>query len=336
MDSNGIVASVCVPTYNRADLLPRAIRSAQAQTERRIEIFVSDNASTDATEDTVRHMAAEDGRIRFARNPENLGMVRNWNRCVAEARAPLMIVLNDDDELDPNAIDAAAALLGRHPEAVIAFGVTRNCRESGELAFLNRPFGVEKVLWPVETHRAVWLRNCFQASLAVFRTEAARRIGGFAEEVGWCADTDFILRLTARAAAVVTPALMGTYYMHPRQLTGQDNEGVSRWQRRMVERVFDETKGLPELAQLRALAEGEFLSRYAIHYAAAALRRGQREQAVEFLRQARSLGIPGKLKHRALYAIVRTASALPGGTAAFQGFIAPGIKRLAANMSRMD
>jgi len=330
------IVSICIPTYNRVDMLKRAVMSAQAQTESRIEIFVSDNASTDGTEYVVRRIAEMDPRIRYAKNHQNLGMVGNWNRCLEEARAPLMVLLNDDDVLSQGAIKKAMGLFHQYPKAVIVFGSTRNCRYDGKVIFLNRPFSTEFLLSPFETHRAVWLRNCFQLTLSVFRTDAARSIGGFSEEVGWCTDTDFILRLTARWPSVVTPFDIGTYFIHPGQLTGWDNLAVSQWQHLMVERIFEEVKSMPDLSSLRPIAEGEFLSRYAIHYAASALRRAHRAEAIDFLRQARTLGIPKKKKHWALYFILRAATSLPGGTVAFMKIIAPVIKALAAKMSRMD
>jgi len=130
-----VVTSVCIPTYNRAGMLRRAIRSAQAQTERRIEILISDNASTDRTEDLVSGLAEADARIRYVRNARNLGMVGNWNRCLAEASAPVMCLLSDDDTLTPGAVAAGRDLLGRHPE-----GLSDTSRTSASF-LLSRPIG---------------------------------------------------------------------------------------------------------------------------------------------------------------------------------------------------
>jgi len=330
MVGNSLVASVCIPTYNREQMLQRAVSSAQAQTESRIEIVICDNASADGTPDTVAALIRTDSRIRYVRNDENLGMVGNWNRCLAEARAPLTCLLSDDDKLTHWAVETGRDLLNRYPEALMAFGANRHCRDSGPLLNINRPFSEERILSSLETHRNIWLRNCFRLTHALFRTEAARDIGGFFNEVGFCADTDFSLRMAARGPISVTPIEMGTYYVHSGQLTGTDNIQVHNWQRRMVEHVMSDVKDKPELAALRPLAEGEYLSRYAIHFAASALKRGRRKEAIDFLARAQVLGLPSSRKHMAMYGILRGSLAMPGGVLAFKSFLAPILSKIAS------
>jgi len=333
MPATDPVASVCIPTYNRTQMLQRAVASAQTQTESRIEIVICDNASTDGTPEYAGLLVKKDPRVRYVSNVKNLGMVGNWNRCLAEASAPLICLLNDDDTLSPQAVEVGCDLLKRHPEVQIAFGASRHCRESGKLMRINRPFTEERVLLPVEAHRTIWLRNCFQLTHAIFRTEAARNVAGFSPEVGWNTDTDFMLRLTARGGAAVTPAETGTYYVHTGQLTGTSNKEVFRDMVRMVERVMEEVSDKPELAALRPLAESEYLSRYTIHFAAAALKRGRRKEAMEFLAQAWVLGLPSSRKHVAMYGILRVSLAVPGGAVAFKSFLAPVLSKVASRYS---
>jgi glycosyltransferase involved in cell wall biosynthesis len=325
-----IVASICIPAYNRASLLQRAIESIRAQTETRIEIVVSDDASTDATPQVAQDLAAKDPRIRCLRNERNLGLVGNWNRCLAEARAPLMCLLNDDDTLAPEGIETGCRLLRRFPEAVMSAGASRHYRLTGELLRINRPFAEERLLSPVEAHRTIWLRNPWQISQFVFRTESARRIGGFYEPVGWCNDTDFILRMTARGLIVVTPVEMAAWYKHPGQLSGTRDRQMQEWRRRMVEHVMAEVKDNPDLAALRPLAEKGYLSSYAVYSAAAALKRGKTEECRKFLKVARSIGLPFNPRHKAMYFLLKASLAAPGGAAAFQAALAPILCRIAA------
>jgi len=313
-------------------MLQRAVASAQAQTESRIEIFISDNASTDETEYVLKRLAEKDLRIRYAKNFENKGMVYNWNQCLAEAKAPLMCLLNDDDILDPRAIEIGCSLLERHRDAMIVFGAVRHCKDSGSLIKVNRPFNRECVLDPVKAHKTIWLRNCFQLSHAVFRVAAARAIGGFNDEVGWCTDTDFNLRLSARGFVAFSPQEMGTYIVHSGQLTSTDNRQVYRWQRNMVEHVMDDVWEKPELAALRTLAERGYLSSYTVYFAAAALRRGQTEKAREFLALTRALGLPISKKHATLYILLIVSLILPGGEKCFKTVVGPLLARLAVRL----
>src|SRR3954464_4420520 len=83
------MVSICIPTYNRAGSLAKALASAQAQTFTDVEILVVDNHSDDETEALVREAARADARIRYVRQPENVGLARNFSACIAEARREL-------------------------------------------------------------------------------------------------------------------------------------------------------------------------------------------------------------------------------------------------------
>ena len=83
--------SVCIPTYRGAATLGAAIASVLAQSMADFELVVLDDNSPDNTADVVAGFA--DGRIRYLRNPANLGPEGNWNRCLTEARGAYVKVL---------------------------------------------------------------------------------------------------------------------------------------------------------------------------------------------------------------------------------------------------
>ena len=86
MVSPNPLVSVCVPTYNGARFLRQCLDSALAQSWRDLEILVVDDGSTDESVAIARDYARRDDRVRVAVNAANLGLVENWNRCVALAR----------------------------------------------------------------------------------------------------------------------------------------------------------------------------------------------------------------------------------------------------------
>jgi glycosyltransferase involved in cell wall biosynthesis len=69
--------------YNGGQYLAEALASAVAQTYAPLEIVIYDNASTDNTEAVVRRFA--DPRIRYLRNPTNIGVIPNFRRVLGEA-----------------------------------------------------------------------------------------------------------------------------------------------------------------------------------------------------------------------------------------------------------
>ncbi|MBT0654219.1 glycosyltransferase family 2 protein [Geomobilimonas luticola] len=100
------LVTVCIPTYNSEAFIAEAIESVLAQNLTAFELLVIDNCSTDGTRGIVASYAARDARIVFLVNSANLGMVANWNRCLAEARGAYIKYLFSDDLLSsPDALE---------------------------------------------------------------------------------------------------------------------------------------------------------------------------------------------------------------------------------------
>ncbi|USW02768.1 glycosyltransferase family 2 protein [Pseudomonas pergaminensis] len=100
------LVSVLVPVYNRKDIIIETLNSALSQTYKNIEIIVVDNCSIDGTWELVSELAKSDSRLRVFRNTTNLGPVRNWLRCLEEARGTYGKILWSDDLIAPNFLKA--------------------------------------------------------------------------------------------------------------------------------------------------------------------------------------------------------------------------------------
>jgi glycosyltransferase involved in cell wall biosynthesis len=114
------LVSIMVPVYNRCQLLADCLKSALAQTCRDLEVVVVDNASTDGTWDVCREFARADRRVRIFRNPENIGPVRNWQRCFREAEGRYGKLLFSDDVLSSRYLEKTLPLL-RDPHVAFVF-----------------------------------------------------------------------------------------------------------------------------------------------------------------------------------------------------------------------
>lgn len=107
-------ASVVIPTFRRPEATLRAVRSVLAQTERELEVIVVDDASGDRTPDVIE--ALGDDRVTVLRMKENLGGGAARNRGIQAARAPLIALLDSDDELLPDSVRRRAEYLEDHPQ----------------------------------------------------------------------------------------------------------------------------------------------------------------------------------------------------------------------------
>jgi glycosyltransferase involved in cell wall biosynthesis len=120
--SQAPAVTVGIPTYNRADSLARALDSAVAQSERDIEVLVSDDASTDHTPELIAELAGRDPRVRHLRQQRNLGLTANFNAVLREARGHYVMLLADDDWIDEGYVARCRAALDADARLALACG----------------------------------------------------------------------------------------------------------------------------------------------------------------------------------------------------------------------
>jgi len=113
--------SVGMPIFNGARYAPAAIDSVLAQTFGDWELVICDNASTDDTESLCRSYAQRDPRIKYFRNPENLGAHPNYGLAFARSQGRYFKWAAHDDYLDPNALARCVAVLDAHDDVVVAY-----------------------------------------------------------------------------------------------------------------------------------------------------------------------------------------------------------------------
>jgi len=98
--------SVCVPMFNGAPYLSGCLDSILTQTLHDWELLLVDDSSHDATFEIARDYARRDPRIQAVRNPRNLGLVGNWNRCMELARGEWIKFVFQDDLIRPRCLEA--------------------------------------------------------------------------------------------------------------------------------------------------------------------------------------------------------------------------------------
>ena len=116
------LVSVGVPVYNGADDLPFAVESLLAQSYPNLEIIISDNASTDRTQQIALEFAARDRRVRYHRLERNIGAWRNFDQLRNLATGEYFMWNGADDIRPPNAINSLVQALMKNPQAVMAHG----------------------------------------------------------------------------------------------------------------------------------------------------------------------------------------------------------------------
>jgi glycosyltransferase involved in cell wall biosynthesis len=103
------LVSIGIPTYNRANLLGRAIESVLAQDYPNLELLICDNASTDNTRQVCEAYVAQHPKLRYIRQPKNEGATGNFRAAFENTRGEFFAWLGDDDWMDRSYVARCAA-----------------------------------------------------------------------------------------------------------------------------------------------------------------------------------------------------------------------------------
>lgn len=117
------LVSVCIPTYNRAKKLERAVHALVGGSYKNIEIIISDNASSDETQNICSAFVASDSRVKYFRHAENQGPTKNFEFARDQATGKYFLWHGDDDYLDTDYIRTCVAELEQYPSLVLASGL---------------------------------------------------------------------------------------------------------------------------------------------------------------------------------------------------------------------
>ena len=222
--------SVIIPTFNRVQLLNRALRSVFDQSASLLEVIVVDDGSTDSTSEWVAETFPEAVLV----TQPNLGVSRARNRGIETARGDWVAFLDSDDEWCQTKIEVQMAAI---------------------LADSGRPICHTDEIWirngvrvnPMRKHRksggqifSRCLPRCvISPSSAILHRSVFERHGGFDERLPACEDYDLWLRLCAKLQVNHVPRpLVIKYGGHADQLSRR-YWGMDRFRIRALEKLLD-------------------------------------------------------------------------------------------------
>ena len=213
--------SVLIPTYNYARYLPEAIESVLKQDFQDFELLISDDCSSDESAGIITAYAVKDSRIRLQIHPANLGMVRNWNWCLAQARGEYIKFLLSDDRLArPDALRRLVSLLEAAPDIVLASSSAQIINELSEVQFVRDHLHRDLVEDGWTTCRRCLLSGANQTgepSLFLFRRRCAG--SGFNPAYRLWVDVEFALRVLEQGRFAYSTEPLASFRFHEGQQT---------------------------------------------------------------------------------------------------------------------
>jgi len=123
--------TIGLPVYNGEKYLAESLDSLLGQTYEDFELIISDNASTDSTAEICRQYEKQDSRVRYVRQPRNIGSSPNHNFVVSEGRGELFKWASHDDLYAPELLSRCIAALDKYPQVVLAHAWTAQIDSAG-------------------------------------------------------------------------------------------------------------------------------------------------------------------------------------------------------------
>jgi glycosyltransferase involved in cell wall biosynthesis len=194
------LVSIILCTYNRAGLLPLAIRSVQQQSYADWELVIIDDGSSDGTERIVRKFTKADERIRYHYQP-NAGLARARNEGMRRSRGAFLCFVDSDDELRKDHVASRLTYLARHPRTDFLHGGMK----------LIGPRSKHFVVDMTDTSRKIHLSRCHIGGTFFFRRKVLRYVRTF-RTIPFGEDFDFFTRVKKRCTTAKVP--YPTYLYH--------------------------------------------------------------------------------------------------------------------------
>jgi glycosyltransferase involved in cell wall biosynthesis len=191
--ARAIEVSAIIPTYNRRELVQRAIDSVLAQTHPVEEIIVVDDGSTDGTGEALRARYGERIRYHWQANA-GVSAARNTGMAIAGGR--YFALLDSDDLWRPEKTARQTAWLDAHPEfGLVLCDVVRVDAEGIPYDVFHRREVVREDGWAL---RWLLLNPSLVPASTMFRREVYETCGGFDPALRTAEDIDFHLRVARR------------------------------------------------------------------------------------------------------------------------------------------
>lgn len=234
-DIKGLV-SICIPTYNGEDFLKQTIDSVVNQSYRNIEIIITDDISTDKTEEIIS--SYNDCRIKFFRNGKRQGLAGNWNAAVRKTSGEFIKILCQDDLLMPETIAKQVEAL-KDSGASCVIGNTNVINSNGDIIFKRNYFKKSRVIDGMRYAKKSLLgRNIYsEPGNIMYRAECFEKYGEYDSSLKYTPDWDFALRISAHGSIYCLSDVVFSFRISEKSET-------SRLYREQIKDLIDDTDKL--------------------------------------------------------------------------------------------
>lgn len=120
-NNSATILTVAIPTYNRSRTLEKILHQLHKEKNQSFQIIVSDNDSSDNTEDMIKKIQKSMRNLRYNKNTENIGFSGNIIKLYELAKTRYVWFLSDDEIIFPGSIDKILKAIIKYQPVVALF-----------------------------------------------------------------------------------------------------------------------------------------------------------------------------------------------------------------------
>jgi GT2 family glycosyltransferase len=204
--------AICISTYNQSAFLRQAVESALRQRNIVAEIWISDDASTDATPAVLAALKREYPALNITTQSRNLGMGGNPNWLLRQPKTKWLVKLDSDDVLAPDYCAELIGLLTQHFEAGYAHANVREIDQHGEFRRTRALYRPQTFISGEQSLKASVQGYRVAANIICFRREALESIGFWKADMSFADDWDLSVRMADQGwGNVHCPKVLASY-----------------------------------------------------------------------------------------------------------------------------
>lgn len=210
------LVSAIITTYNRPELLRRAIKSVIDQSYSHLELVVVDDCSDESPEAVIEDVSSDRfENVVFCRHEENRGVSAARNTGIEASHGELLAFLDDDDIWDEKKIHEQVAEYNRSDNVGAVYSGTKSIDSDGSIITVQRPTKAGDLTKELLCDHGIWFPTI------LIDRETIAKVGGFNEDMLMREDVEWVVRVSQHTEfGVVSEPLLIT-------LRGDDHEQKS-------------------------------------------------------------------------------------------------------------
>jgi glycosyltransferase involved in cell wall biosynthesis len=224
--------SVIIPTYNRAEFLRSAIKSALRQTFTDFEIIVSDDKSTDHTREVVRSF--KDRRIKYLLNEGNKGPSATRNTAILASKGEYIAFLDDDDEWLPDKLQRQVEILDKSQANICGVYSNRLIIDKTTGKVISDNPGTDRLTGNLLYQLAV--KSPIHTTTVLIRRKCLDEVGLFDETISYMEDRDLWIRLSMNWEFEYISQPLVRAYIHGNAHLSKNLEGQTEGREKLLEK----------------------------------------------------------------------------------------------------